>query len=204
MSETASAARGGEFATSRRGGIAEDYDFIMQKALAGVPASAIARMVARPVADVRQVIGLRVQAQKPAATEIVPDPTPHIEASPVAPEVAQQFRKRSQRSRSRDMPPAAREIVRRIAVKHNETVAEVIGRKMNRRMTTIRQECWHALYTCGRGYTLWMIGSWFDGRDHTCVLGGIQAINARLEAKQARSAKQVDDLEAWKRLGRAA
>lgn len=187
MSETASAARGGEFATSRRGGIAEDYDFIMRKALAGVPASAIARMVARSVDEVRQVIALNAQAIEPRASAFVPP----ARKKPAKPLPWRQWKPRSRVSNKRPLPPFARSIVEQVAARYEYTLEDVIGRRKFGNLPDVRNEAYHALYKAGRGYSYPLIASWFDGRDHSTVHSGVRKHSEILAEAEAASALEM-------------
>lgn len=169
MSETASAARGGEFATSRRGGVSEDCDFIRRKAFEGVPVSAIARMVARPVSDVRAI----------ACTVAAPIERP-------APKVTK--RPRVVLSLWRGLmavpdAPTGRKTMAQVAApvcaEHGVSLEDVIGPMRFRVITRARQAVMYALVQEKR-WSLPQIGKFLGDRDHTTVLHGYRAHAKRI------------------------
>lgn len=161
MSETASAARGGEFATSSKATISEHFGFILAKHAEGVPAQAIARMIGCNVADVRAAIG---REDKPRTTYV----------PPVAPKTSH-----ARMAKAREgMPPAVRAVINDVAARHGMTFALLVGDRQYRKVAHARQEVYAILYATGC-YSLPIIGQWMGGRDHTTVLSGIRKFNAR-------------------------
>lgn len=55
------------------------------------------------------------------------------------------------------------------------------------RYVKARQRAFYALRNCGAGYSLPTIGRWFGGRDHTTVLHGVRAHEARLAIMSGRT-----------------
>ena len=55
-------AKGAEHSTARRSRVAEDADFIWAKMALGVPETAIARMVGRPLCDVQRITRIEAGA----------------------------------------------------------------------------------------------------------------------------------------------
>jgi hypothetical protein len=88
MAANANTSKGGEHATARRGGIAEDAAFIMAKANAGVPESAIARMGGRTVADVRVLTRAPVLQAVKRHVVTAPEPVQTVPALVAVPTVA--------------------------------------------------------------------------------------------------------------------
>jgi hypothetical protein len=183
-------AAGAEYATARRSSVAEDADFIWKKRAEGVPESAIARMIGRPLADVQRI----TRAEGLVIAEAGPPPEP-----PTPKEVA---RGRSEHRAARKaepaepstptpirrMPPRVRDYVRAIAAEHRVTMEEMIGQSRTRRVAHARQDAFNALYSTGR-YSLALIGSWFGGRDHTTVLWGIRQDERRRIERQQPAAR---------------
>lgn len=191
MSDGVNRNMGGEFATSRRGGVAEDFDFIIAKAQAGFPVSAIARMVARPVSEVGQLVaGASVVAAAPR-----PRPQP-VEAPAPEPRQWRVWREDARVKGPRPLPPFARQLVASVAAKHDLSVEDLVGLSRKKPISRARQEAFYILHTAGRGYSKPQIASWFSGRDHSTVFHGIAAHAERLAADP--------DFQAWKKLGAAA
>jgi chromosomal replication initiation ATPase DnaA len=170
MSSLTQGARGGDFATSRRGGIAEDMAFIMTRHQQGVPISAIARMTGRSEADVRRAVG----ATKPR--KATPKPSPTLGRT----------RTRAQRvDAARGIPPAALCIVAGIAAEYGFS-AEDVRFSRKRKVTAARRDAYHALYATGR-YSYPQIADWFGLKSHHAVREGALK-HAALLADQLREA----------------
>lgn len=155
MSETVHAARGGAFATSRRGSIAEDFDFIRAKASEGVPATAIAHMIGRSADEVRGVITCSVEREPPSVAR-KPSYVP--------------------------MSSAAAQIAREVADKHGVSVADIRRDCRTRAVVKARWELFYRLRETGR-YSLPQIGRAVGGKDHSTVINGIRQHEAMLQAK---------------------
>lgn len=162
MSDTANTSKGGEFATSRRGGIAEDVEFIRAKAQAGVPISAIARMVGRNADDVRRVLAESVVAVKPRVTR--------------KERLAQQAdeRKSVRVLVSVRPPPPVATVLLDIARQYRISVDELrysAQRKGN--VQPARRHAYYELYMTGR-YTMEQIAKWFGMVHHDAVSRGVR------------------------------
>lgn len=164
MSQT-NTARGGEFATARRGVSSDTIGFINAKAKAGVPLSAIAKMVGLSVLDVAAANAIVVPRHaygQPTVLVVKRAQKPTETPAPVA---------------ARGLPPTAQRIIASVADKHGLTVADLRGRSQRYRIAHARQEAFFELMR--HGYSSPLIGSWF-GRDHTTVLHGVCAHRNRI------------------------
>jgi hypothetical protein len=178
MSVNIANARGGEFATSRKGGLdAYEVAFIQQKLDACVPWSAIAKMLGRPIDDIRTRASLAPSAP-------IVESTSHAGAELGS--VQPTWRPRCRVPRLRMMPAAVREVVEAVAIHHGVTPQSMVGPSHKRVYAFARHEAWHLLYATGR-YSLPQIGSWFGGRDHTTVLNGIRGYVRRAAMLDAAS-----------------
>jgi hypothetical protein len=128
MTGNIQSARGGDFATGRRGGVASDFDFILEQRARGVPASAVARMLNRNIADVRAIYDA-----DPLRAEERPTPGQTLRAIRRAkpPPVRQAS---SKANVWRDMPARALAIVRAIANYYGVTVEELRGHRPQREL----------------------------------------------------------------------
>lgn len=171
MSANTSNARGGEFATSRRGGV-DGYEmaFIQQRAIAGVPDSAIAKMLGRPVDEITEcreaseiAKGIRATYSAPRLRALKPHPKPIV---------------RSSAPKARPMPERARNIVHEVCDIYGLTFEEMLSDSHARRITHPRQQAFWRLNTVG--FSLKDIGRFFGGRDHTTVRHGVIAHAKRL------------------------
>lgn len=180
MSDTAIAhARGGEHATARRGGIAEDYDFIQAKRRQGVPDTAIAHMIGRPLAEVRQIA-------RPTAGKL--RPAPAIPKRPEPRVVLSLFRGLIEVKPTPPVQPNTMEaIAHETARQHRLSVSELRGDGRKRYVAWPRQEAMYltrqeTLPDGSPRYSLQQIGLYYGGRDHTTVLHAINAHESRLKA----------------------
>ena len=183
----------GNFATSRKGGVAADTDFILAQRSKGVPASAVARMIGRAETDVRLIYGMDCTAQD--APEA---PTPALvwrQSKARAPSGKCGVRRpRSVASPlTRTMADWAKVIALEVAGKHGLTFDCLTANDDKRVFIVARREAWHAIYATGR-CSLPMLGAWFGGRDHTTIRSGIRKHAETLAVLQA-------DVEAWQSLG---
>lgn len=163
MSALTHASRGGDFATSRRGAIAEDMAFILQQHRKGVPVSAIARMIGRPALDVGKVIG--ITKPKRAAPKAIPA----------------RERNAEQRAKSARTPPAdALGIISGIAAEYGLSAEDLrFSCKRSGGRAEARHDCYHALYSTG-SYSYPVIADWFGLRGHHAVLEGVRKHAARM------------------------
>jgi hypothetical protein len=164
MSVNIANARGGEFATTRRGGL-DPYElaFIGQKLEAGVPVSAIAKMLGRPAQTIRD--GL-----PPSFREAVrPEPSPPALIPPPPPI-------RAASVKTRPTPDRARRAIREVCDRHIVTWSEIMGPGRTKPVAQARQQAFVAL--AEMGFPLADIGRFFN-RDHTTVLWGIRAHERR-------------------------
>jgi hypothetical protein len=169
MSVNVASARGGEFATARRGGLdAYELAFIAQKIEAGVPVSAIAKMLRRPVETIRD--GLPPRFREAARVEQAPStPTPASRQTVSAEQV-----------KWRPMPPRAKAIVREVCDAYCVTFGEITGDSYVRAIAHARQDAFNRL--ADADFPLADIGRFFR-RDHTTVLTGIRAYEKRAISK---------------------
>lgn len=174
----ANLSKGGEFATSRRGGIdALELAFIFEKRGAGVSDFSIANMIGRPVASVRCI-----PTDLKAEIAIVPPKpkAPPKRSSPVT--------VRPREKPSRGMPPRARSVVRAVAERHGLAVEALLGDVKSNRVSIARHEAFalvrEILQDGSPAYSLTMVGSWFGGRHYTTVLNGICRHEERMFAER--------------------
>lgn len=186
--------RAGSFATSRKGGVAADAEFILEQRSKGVPASAVARMIGRAEADVRLIYGVSCAAQEGEAPAA---PLPVWRQSKPRPSRAKLVGIKQRRAPSRPAPrelsAEARKIALEVAAKHGLTLETLCGADDKRVFYLARREAWHAIYATGR-YSLPLVGAWFGGRNHTTIRTGIRKHAEALAVQQA-------DVEAWNALG---
>ena len=158
----------------RRGGL-DGYEmaFVHQKASEGYPASAIAKMLARNLDVVLEMMPpVVVTRQAPAMAVLAPQaPKPHPTPKPSLD--------------VRLMP-----VVRRIAEETGFAVEDLLGMSRRRPLTRARQrayyECYQIMRDDGtRHFSTLRIGHAFSDRDHTTIIHGIEAHAARLKAAEA-------------------
>jgi chromosomal replication initiation ATPase DnaA len=179
VSGTANNARGGEFATARRGGIdALELAFIFEKRGAGVSDFSIANMIGRPVASVRS-IPLELMAEE----HPTPAPPP-----PITRRAISKITVRPREQPSRGMPPRVRAIVKEVADRHGLSIKALIGAVKSNRVSSARHEAFALIREIKQGtapaYSLSMIGSWFGGRHYATVLNGICRHEERVFAER--------------------
>lgn len=165
MSDTATHSRGGDFATSRRGGIdADEIDFIAEQAAKGRTPQQVARMTGRAQLDV-----LRSWPIDVAAKSLPPKP------------------RRMVLSLWKGLIEAKPERVTLESLKwdvardYGVTVKELEGQGRQRSITVPRQDLMWRMVQAKR-WSLSQIGRSIGGRDHTTVMHGIRAHQARLDA----------------------
>lgn len=181
----------GNFATSRKGGVAADTDFILAQRSKGVPASAVARMIGRNLADVRLIYDAGCLARE-AEVQVFPTrnwrPCKPSRAKPGA---------RPKRSDAtpltREMAAWAKPIAQEVAAKHGLSLECLCANDDSRSFIAARREAWHAIYSTGR-CSLPQVGAWFGGRNHATIHKGIRKHEETLAAQQA-------DVQAWQILG---
>lgn len=172
-------AQAGHYATSRRGGVAEDAEFIAQKVAEGLPVSQIARMVRRNVEDVRMVAEAVVRAS-----------TVDYETLPRAfrkPEPKVNFKPMYRVPQMMSAPDWAHQVIRKVAHENNLFPDELFGASRKQRVSHPRQQAFYELYITGR-CSLPQIGSWFS-KDHTTVLHGVRAHCERVNGHLADLAR---------------
>jgi hypothetical protein len=179
----------GRFA-SRRGSVAQDAEFILRKRMAGVPVSAIARMVGRSEPDVAAICRDLAPAEpgKPEAVVI-----PHCIPAPRKP-VKPAKRRACARGRHLSMPPLARMYAEEMCALRGVEVAALLGEGRAKGIGQLRQELYWRLSKAG--YNNCEIGNFVGGRDPSTVRHGIILHQGRLDADT--------DLAAWRAFGRAA
>lgn len=162
MSTTANKNRGGEFATTRRGAIsAYEHAFITQKRAAGVPDSAIAKMIGRPVTEVA-VTGLRAVEAKPAPAP-APEPSPESEAV---------------------------KVLRSVARRHGLSVPEMIAGPSTQRFVLARDEAMWRLRQLKRAsgkprFSFVQIAKLTGRQDHTSAIDAIRRQERRIQEGEA-------------------
>lgn len=149
----------GQFATARRGGLTSyEADFIRAKTEAGVPLSAVSRMLGRNIESLRD-----------HAAEIEPRGVVFVTPTPVGP-----------RDPLDGVPKAAREVILAAADLVSLPVGVLVGRHQGRLETLARQ---HAMYQLRRvkdargrpAYSYATIARFLRRDDHTTVMHGIRA-----------------------------
>lgn len=184
MSQTHSAARGGEFATSRRGGIDPyEIDFITARAADGCADGAIAKMLGRSVEEVRATrMAIKVTPANRntySAPCVVPQPPARIPQRPSR--VPEPVKKYASVRRARPAPERAQKIIREVCGLYDITWDEIMGDSQTRRISHPRQQAYWRLSKAG--FPLADIGRFFEGRDHTSVRHGVIAHEKRLAAE---------------------
>lgn len=146
--------RAGDFASSRRPRVAEHAQFIWAKDAAGIPASAIARMIGCATVDVRHFLSpsLAKVAETTAAPDVVTTGASCVALAPA-------------------MPSAAKAVVSKHAEMARISVVELLSKQDRKRLRDARDACWADLYATGR-YSFPQIAGWF-GRDHTSIIDGV-------------------------------
>ena len=193
MSATANTSKGGEYATARRGGIDQwERDFIRAKRDAGVPDSAIAKMIDRPAQMVRDVPNL-MDKPEPIPVEAPPEP-----ARLRAPPAPTPIRPRSpQKSAPRPMPDRVKVIVAWLCAEHGVTLEEMTGPSREPRVVCARQEAYAEIRELKRpgslspSYSWNTIGRWFGGRDRTTVSEGVNAHWRRRRSRLAQAQERA-------------
>jgi hypothetical protein len=156
---------------------ADDAAFIYAKVRERVPLSAVARMVGRPLADVRLVIETMRCGEKPPPRK----PAPAIECEPdYSGRLVQTLFKGVIRvpHKTPDQTPTMLGIAKDVAARYQITVEDLRGAARVRWIAWPRQEAFALCYETG----LWsypQIGDFFGGRDHTTVMHGEKRHNER-------------------------
>lgn len=196
MSDTAHSARGGEFATSPRARVAENYDYICAKLSAGVPIQHIARMTGCSMADVQSLASVPpfdAMERPPAPSRNARAPN-GLKAIRVRADHKEKPRTEQWRviraARLRPMPTRVRAVVQAIANRRGVLMSDLLGGRALKGLSAARNEVFHTLYLTGQ-YSMPLIGSYIGGRDHTTVLNGIRNHAATI----------APDLAAWNALG---
>lgn len=175
MSTNLSNAKGGEYATSRRGALTTyEVDFVQTQAAKGRSAQTIANMIGRSRDDIAHL----------------------IEVLPPAPIVA------LERPAQPVLPAAARDMVDLVARKHGVFYDEILGRSQRAVVANARLEAYarlRAMRTDNQSYRFStpQIASWF-GRDHSTILQGAASFQRQAETREAQ------DLARWRQLGKVA
>jgi hypothetical protein len=163
MSVNIANARGGEFATSRKGGLdAYEVAFIAQKLEAGIPVSAIAKMLGRPVQTIRDGLPPKFrEASRPERATAAPVQRQAVTADQV---------------KWRPAPDRAKGIIREVCDAYCVTFGEITGDSRVRAVAHARHDAFNRL--ADAGFLLIDIGRFFR-RDHTTVMVGIRAHEKR-------------------------
>lgn len=163
----ARSARGGEFATSRRGGLDQwERAFVNQKRAAGCSDFAIAKMLARSALEIRAV---------PYMQEVPRHDPPRIRLEAI---------ERVAPPPPRTMPKAIRDMVSYLASCYEITFEDLVGQAKAKKYTHPRHEAFARVREIvdDQGhpkYSFIVIGQWFGGRDHSTVLSGVKAHRKR-------------------------
>lgn len=196
MSETSTFSRGGDFATSRRGGI-DSYEiaFIGRKARIGLTVAQIAKQLGRPASSVAPFMPQRgPPPPKPAADP----PKPRIVLSePTAPQGPMPAR------------PTRNNLVQAVASKYGVQVSDLRGQRKDKVLAVPRHEAMWLMMQQKR-WSLHQVASFFARSDHTTVIHackrhewrmenapyeldpwGQEAKDRRAEKQAARAAKQA-------------
>lgn len=172
MSVNITPARGGDFATSRRGGLDQyEVDFLIQKAAAGYTDFTIANMLRRPITEIaayREAVGVVPSVRRTFAAPVVPRPAP-------APRVKQHT---SIVRQPRAIPDRAKKIIRQTCDETGVTWGEMMGDRRLKAITVPRQLCYWRLWVAGFGFAA--IGGFFGGKDHTSIRRGVMAHQDRM------------------------
>jgi hypothetical protein len=165
MSDIISNAKGGEFATARRGGMdLDEVHFAREKLLNGVSIMDVARMLGRSTADV-----MAVAVQMPRRER-----KPFVPAGPPKMPVTFQYG---------HLPPKRKldVLAKQVAERHHLTVDQLRGQDRTNRVVHPRQEfMWLANKA---GYSTTTVGRYLGDRDHTTVIHGVRRHQERLDAK---------------------
>lgn len=160
----------GDYCTQATRGLSGyDREFIYQKALQGVPASAIANMLRKNLVDVQDAM----PGAKPRRLSYASG-APTKAATQPARDVVRDY-----------VPPSVRAILADVARRHDTTVDELCQptvsktRRQARCVAHARQEAMHLIYQLDR-FSSVDIGGFLGGRDHTTVLYGIREHRRRL------------------------
>lgn len=177
MSEITHATRGGDFATSRRGGMdAHEIQFIRARSFEGRTARQIAKMLGRAVDDVTpHMVDWERYAPQPEPVQDVAWAEPERLPSPgdivlslwrgllVVPE------RRATRL----------QIAEEVAARYGVSVEALRGPLRHKAFTVPRQEAMWRMVKAHRWSTP-QIGDFFGGRDHTTVLHACKAHEKRM------------------------
>jgi hypothetical protein len=156
MAANVNVTKGGEFATTRRGGMdAWERAFIAQKLECGVPVSAIERMLGRAAGSV-EAYRASVAAPEPAP------PPPPVKVVPVGAPLG-----------------SLAAICCEVAERHQMSPAVLVGQSRKAPAVRARQEAFCLAYEVRfsngeRRYSTTQTGRFFGGRDHTTVLAGMR------------------------------
>lgn len=180
MSEASLSYTGGSpFATARRGMDEGELAFIRTNALRGRTRQQVARMLARPYED--------VASRWPEAAEISAFQTVQTLRMRLA--AAEEEVDRVQAIISEfqlidQIGPMGAQIIRDTAIQHGLTVDDLTGESLLRHIARARQDAMWRLWRVGK-WSFPAIGKMLGGRDHTTIIHGKNAHQARLDAAQA-------------------
>lgn len=169
--------RGGEFCTSSRRIAPGEAEAMFSRPGVRIPASHLAKMVGRPLSEVRPLPTLI------ALTRPTPPPSPPIEKVIRA---RKRVRLEDRNGEVRPMPERVRRVLARIARHYGVTVAEIAGPSRVAFFAAIRQEAYYEVCRIcnadgAQAYSSTTIGRFFN-RDHSTVLHGAARHRAKLEA----------------------
>jgi hypothetical protein len=190
MSGNVEPGRAGDFAGSRKGGITlHEIEFAETKLRAGVPLSAVARMIGRPIGDLSGVGVKSVQPKRPAprlAPRLVGlAPMPSRERLPET--YLSLWRGSIPRP---DARPTLAAIAKEVATYYGVTVEDLKGPSRQRIYTVPRQAAFWVACEAKR-WSLPKIGQFFGDRDHTTVLAGKRRHAERLAEAEAAEARDA-------------
>jgi hypothetical protein len=164
----------GAFVTSRRGSIdAYEIEFIQTRVRAGTSAANIARMLGRPIDDVRPwMVG-----DNPPAREMPKIRTPYVRSKVV---LSLWRGLIAQPAVARDRAPSMKEIAESVSWRYGVPMEDLRGPSRLKAFALARQAAMYEMVVEDR-WSLPQIGLYFD-RDHTTVLHGYRRHAQRLAA----------------------
>lgn len=148
--------KGGEFATATRCSASDHIAFIYEKALAGVPITAIAQMLRVSAGEVRALA-------PPVPPRISYGDAP-VDYTPPA------------------IPRRVQRIIDDVAGAYGLTAVDLTGDRKVRHFIAPRHEAFWRVRN-ETGFSFPQIGKFFGGRDHTSIMHGVRKHEALLRAE---------------------
>lgn len=148
----------------------EDIQFIWDRQQAGLPAHQIAKQIGRPILDVMKWMTSRDERR----ARLTGDGEDEVVVLSLWRGLI----------RMRPRPQTMREVADEVCEQYGLSFSELIGPQRARYVSHPRQELMWRLYASGR-FTLPQIGKFLGDRDHTTILHGVKACEARMAADLA-------------------